>query len=43
VPAIIGAGGVEKIIELQLTIEERNEFEESVSVIRNAVEALEIK
>lgn len=43
VPAIIGAGGVEKIIELQLTIEERNEFEASVSVIRNAVEALEIK
>jgi malate dehydrogenase len=42
VPAIIGAGGVEKVIELMLTIEERKEFEESIAVIRNAVDTLEI-
>lgn len=42
VPAIIGAGGVEKVIELTLTIEERHQFEESVAVIKNAVDTLEI-
>ncbi len=42
VPAIIGAKGVEKVIELQLTIEERQQFEESVAVIKNAVDTLEI-
>lgn len=42
VPAIIGAKGVEKIIELQLTIEERKEFEESIAVIKNAVDTLEV-
>lgn len=42
VPAIIGANGVEKVIELQLTIEERQQFEESETVIRNAVEVLEV-
>jgi malate dehydrogenase len=42
IPAIIGAQGVEKVIELQLTIEERKEFEESIGVIKNAVETLEI-
>ena len=43
VPAIIGANGVEKIIELQLTLEEREGFEQSVAVIKNSVESLEIK
>jgi malate dehydrogenase len=42
VPAIIGAGGVEKVLELTLTIEERQQFDESVSVIKNAVDTLEI-
>lgn len=42
VPAIIGAGGVEKIIELMLTIEERHEFQESIAVIKNAVDTLEL-
>ncbi|GAH25855.1 malate dehydrogenase [subsurface metagenome] len=42
VPAIIGANGVEKVIELQLTIEERQQFEESETVIRKAVEVLEV-
>lgn len=42
VPAIIGVNGVEKVIELQLTIEERQQFEESETVIRKAVELLEV-
>lgn len=42
VPAIIGANGVEKVIELQLTIEERQQFEESETVIRKVVEVLEV-
>lgn len=40
VPAIIGANGIEKVIELQLTIEEREEFEQSVAVIQNSFEVL---
>ncbi len=43
VPAVIGAQGVEKIIELQLTIEERKQFDESIEVIKNAVDTLDIK
>jgi malate dehydrogenase len=43
VPAIIGANGVEKVIELQLTLEEREEFEQSVAVIKKSYEALETK
>ncbi len=42
VPAIIGAQGVEKIIELQLTLEEREEFEQSITVVKNAVATLEL-
>ena len=42
VPAIIGAKGVEKVIELQLTIEERQQFAESIAVIKNAVDTLDI-
>ncbi len=42
VPSIIGANGVEKVIELQLTIEERQQFEESETVIRKVVEVLEV-
>ncbi len=42
VPAIIGFQGVEKVIELQLTLEEREEFEQSVNVVKKAVATLEI-
>lgn len=41
VPAIIGANGVEKVIELQLTLEEKQEFDESMTVISEAVKILE--
>lgn len=41
VPAIIGANGVEKVIELKLTLEEKQEFDESMTVISEAVKILE--
>lgn len=41
VPAIIGANGIEKVIELQLTLEEKQEFDESMTVISEAVKILE--
>ncbi|OGC43919.1 malate dehydrogenase [candidate division WOR-3 bacterium RBG_13_43_14] len=42
VPVIIGAKGVEKVIKLLLTLEEKQQFDESVAVIRSAVETLEL-
>ena len=41
VPAIIGANGIEKVIELQLTLEEKQEFHESMTVISEAVKIIE--
>ena len=37
VPIIIGKSGVEKIVELQLTEEENNVFNNSVRLIKNLV------
>ncbi|AIK95738.1 malate dehydrogenase [Candidatus Odyssella acanthamoebae] len=37
VPVVIGAGGVEKIIELELTAEEKGEFTKSVTAVRTLV------
>jgi malate dehydrogenase len=42
VPCVLGAGGVEKIIELDLTPEERAMFDESVSHVRNLVDNLDL-
>ncbi|MBO0732956.1 MAG: malate dehydrogenase [Methylocapsa sp.] len=39
VPAIIGAGGVEKIVEVALDVAERQMFEKSVASVRELVEA----
>jgi len=41
VPVILGAGGVERIIELPLTAEERTAFEKSVAAVRSLVEAMD--
>lgn len=38
VPAVIGAGGVEKVLEVRLTDDERAAFETSVSSVRKLVE-----
>ncbi len=40
VPAVLGSAGVERVIELSLTDEERKAFDRSVSVLREAVAQL---
>ncbi|GIX02944.1 MAG: hypothetical protein KatS3mg112_1881 [Thermogutta sp.] len=40
VPVILGKDGVEKIIELQLTPEEKAAFEKSVQAVKNLVETM---
>jgi len=42
VPCVIGAGGVEQIIELDLTPEERAMFDESVSQVKSLVDGLSL-
>jgi len=41
VPAILGAGGVEKIVELSLNEQEQAEFQKSVDAVKNLVETME--
>lgn len=42
VPVIIGAGGVEKIIEVELTPEEKKAFDTSVEGVRKLIESLAV-
>lgn len=42
VPCVLGAGGVERIIELDLSAEERAMFDESVSHVKSLVDALNL-
>jgi malate dehydrogenase len=39
VPVIIGSGGVEKVIELDLSAEEKDNFDKSVKAVRNLFDA----
>jgi malate dehydrogenase len=39
VPVVLGAGGIERIIEVQLNAEEKTEFEKSCTAVRELVEA----
>ncbi|MHB1035607.1 MAG: malate dehydrogenase [Pirellulales bacterium] len=41
VPVILGASGVERIIELELTSQERADFQKSVDAVKELVEAME--
>lgn len=41
VPVIIGRNGVERIVELQLTDEERKAFNNSVNMVREVVAAMD--
>jgi malate dehydrogenase len=41
VPVLIGAGGVERVVEIDLTPAERKAFEASVAHVRELVEAME--
>ena len=40
VPIILGAGGVERIIELELTAQERADFQKSISAVKELVAAM---
>ncbi|HEV3136526.1 MAG TPA: hypothetical protein VGZ26_01455 [Pirellulales bacterium] len=40
VPIILGAGGVERIIELELTATERADFQKSISAVKELVAAM---
>ena len=40
VPVVLGAGGVEKIIELELTTQERSDFDKSVTAVKELVEVM---
>jgi malate dehydrogenase len=39
VPVVIGSGGVERIVELSLTQEERAQFDKSVDSVKGLIEA----
>ena len=41
VPAVIGAGGVERIVEIELTADERAMFDHSIAAVETLMEALE--
>ncbi len=40
VPVVLGAGGVERVIELKLTEHERNEFQKSVDAVKELVQVM---
>ncbi len=42
VPVVIGAGGVERIVEIELSAEEKAAFDRSVAAVRGLCEALEL-
>jgi malate dehydrogenase len=39
VPTVIGAGGIEKIVNIQLTEEEQSMFDNSVNAVKGLVDA----
>jgi malate dehydrogenase len=41
VPVMIGAGGVEKVIEVELTAKEKKELETSLAHVKELVEAMD--
>ena len=41
VPAILGAGGVEKVVELKLNDEEKSQFDESLSHVKQLAEKID--
>ena len=41
VPAILGSGGVEKVIDLELTDEEQAGFDNSVAAVRSLVDEVD--
>lgn len=43
VPVLLGKDGIEKVIELELTLSEKEAFDKSASIVKNAIKSLEIK
>lgn len=43
VPVRLGSNGIEKVIELELTLQEKDAFDRSEAVIRNAIKTLEFE
>ena len=42
VPVVIGAGGVEKIVEIELNTQENEEFQNSVNAVRNLISSIKL-
>jgi malate dehydrogenase len=42
VPVIVGAKGVEKVVEFKLTADEKKLFEESVAHVKKLIDAIEL-
>jgi malate dehydrogenase len=42
VPVVIGAGGVERVIEIELSSDERKMFDESVQHVRDLVKGIQL-
>jgi len=42
VPAVIGAGGVEKIIEIEMNAESKANFDKSVAAVRGLVDSIDL-
>ena len=42
VPAMLGAGGVERVIEIQLTAEEKTAFDDSVAAVKELVASIKL-
>jgi malate dehydrogenase len=42
VPVMLGAGGVEKVIEIKLTAEEKTDFDKSVAAVKELVESIKL-
>jgi malate dehydrogenase len=43
VPVLLGKDGIEKVVELELTLSEREVFEKSIAIVRNAIKSLELE
>jgi len=42
VPCVLGAGGLEKVIEVEMDAEERKQFDASVEHVKTLVEQIEL-
>ena len=43
VPVLLGKDGIEKIIELELTLSEKEAFDKSAAIVRNTIKSLELE